>query len=68
MNAKIGIDANRVSKEPRERLQAIWTEPRIVDAVFVITTCIAVSKFGDALGVELEPLFGGVDPVLHIGH
>ena len=27
-----------------------------------------VSKFGDALGVELEPMFEGVKPVLTISH
>ena len=37
-------------------------------AVFVITTYITVSKFGDALGVELEPMFDGVEPVLTIDH
>ncbi len=39
-----------------------------VDAVFVITIYIAVSKFGDALGVELEPMFEGAKPILHVAH
>jgi len=30
--------------------------------------CIAISKFGDALGVELEPVFQGLDPILHVEH
>ena len=44
------------------------TEPQIVEAVFVITQYIAVSKFGDALGVELEPVFDGISPILPVAH
>lgn len=65
---QIGEDANRVPKALWDRLHAHWTEPQIVDAAFVITTYIAVSKFGDALGVELEPMFEGVKPQLTIHH
>ena len=45
-----------------------WTEPRIVEATFVITTYIMVSKFGDALRVDLEPMFDGVTPILTVKH
>ena len=65
---QIGEDANRIPKELWDRLHKHWTEPQIVDACFVITTYIMVSKFGDALGVELEPMFDGVKPVLTINH
>jgi len=65
---QIGIDANNVSDELWERLHAHWTEPQIVDAAFVITIYIAVSKFGDALGVELEPMFDGVKSILSVAH
>ena len=65
---QIGEDANRVPKELWDRLHTHWTEPQIVDATFVITTYIMVSKFGDALGVELEPMFDGVNPQLTISH
>ena len=65
---QIGEDANRVSKSLWDRLHAHWSEPEIVDAAFVITIYIAVSKFGDALGVELEPMFDGVEPQLTIKH
>lgn len=68
LTVQIGVDANRVSKELWDRLHAHWTEPQIVDAVFVITIYIAVSKFGDALGVELEPMFDGVQPILKVAH
>jgi len=36
--------------------------------VFTITIYIAVSKFGDALGVELEPVFDGIRPLLKVQH
>lgn len=65
---QIGEDANRVPKGLWDRLHANWSEPQIVDATFVITIYIAVSKFGDALGVELEPMFEGVEPVLSVNH
>jgi len=68
LTVQIGEDANRVSKELWDRLHTNWTEPQIVDAVFVITIYIAVSKFGDALGVELEPMFEGVKSILHVSH
>ncbi|MGF6861176.1 4-carboxymuconolactone decarboxylase [Rhodobacteraceae bacterium MBR-64] len=65
---QIGVDANRVPKDLWKRLHDHWSEAQIVDAAFVITTYIAVSKFGDALGVELEPMFEGVNPKLHVAH
>ncbi len=68
LTVQIGEDANHVSEALWERLHKHWTEPQIVDAVFVITTYIAVSKFGDALGVKLEPMFDGVQPMLKVDH
>lgn len=68
LTVQIGIDANRLSKDLWDRLHKHFTEPQIVEAVFTITTYIMVSKFGDALGVELEPVFSGIDPILHVTH
>ena len=68
LTVQIGIDANRVPKELWDRLHGHFTEPQIVEAVFVITQYIAISKFGDALGVVLEPVFTGLDPILHVAH
>ena len=65
---QIWADANRVPKSLWDKLHAHWTEPEIVDACFVICIYIAVSKFGDALGVELEPMFDGVSPQLKVSH
>ncbi len=68
LTVQIGIDANRVSKDLWDRLHTHFTEPQIVEAVFTITIYIAVSKFGDALGVALEPVFSGIQPILEVAH
>ena len=68
LTVQIGVDANRLSKDLWDRLHQHFTEPQIVEAVFTITIYIAVSKFGDALGVELEPVFDGIQPLLHVQH
>ena len=68
LTVQIGIDANKLSKELWDRLHQHFTEPQIVEAVFTITIYIAVSKFGDALGVALEPVFDGIEPLLHVKH
>ncbi len=68
LTVQIGVDANRVSKELWDRLHRYFTEPQIVEAVFTITTYIGVSKFGDALGVALEPVFDGIQPLLQVSH
>lgn len=65
---QIGEDGNDVSKELWDRLHEHWTDAQIVDAAFTITTYIMVSKFGDALGVQLEEMFDGVTPILKVEH
>lgn len=50
------------------RLHEHFSEPQIVEAAYVITQYIAISKFGDALGVELEPVFDGLKPILAVEH
>jgi AhpD family alkylhydroperoxidase len=68
LTIQIGVDANHVSKELWDRLHQHFSEPQIVEAVFTITVYIAVSKFGDALGVGLEPVFSGLNPILEVKH
>jgi len=68
LTVQIGVDANRIPKDLWDRLHKHFSEPQIVEAVFTITIYIAVSKFGDALGVELEPVFSGIQPILEISH
>lgn len=64
LTVQIGVDANRVPAELWARVHEHFTEPQIVEAVAVITAYIMVSKFGDALGVALEPVFDDVQPIL----
>jgi AhpD family alkylhydroperoxidase len=66
LTVQIGVDANRVSKELWGWLHSHFTEPQIVEAVYVITQYIAISNFGDALGVELEPVFSELSPILEV--
>lgn len=68
LTEQIGVDANRLSKDLWDRLHHHFTEAQIVEAVFTITVYIAVSKFGDALGVALEDVFGDAKPLLHVHH
>lgn len=68
LTEQIGIDANRISESLWSRVKKHYTEPQIVEAVYVITQYIAISKFGDALGVVLEPVFEGLKPILEIEH
>ena len=68
LTVQIGDDANRVPEALWDRLNQHFSEPQIVEAVFTITIYIAVSKFGDALGVELEEVFSGIKPVLQVAH
>jgi AhpD family alkylhydroperoxidase len=68
LTVQIGIDANRISNDIWSRVKAHYTEPQIVEAVYVITQYIAISKFGDALGVVLEPVFTGGTPILEVAH
>ena len=66
LTAQIGIDANNISDDIWNTVKAHYSEAQIVEAVYVITQYIAISKFGDALGVVLEPVFQGFDPILHV--
>ena len=68
LTQQIWADANRLSRDLWQRLHEHYTEAQIVEAVFVITMYIQVSKFGDALGVVLEPAFDGMNPILHLEH
>ena len=66
LTAQIGIDANNISDDIWQKVKAHYSEAQIVEAVYVITQYIAISKFGDALGVILEPVFQEFDPILHV--
>lgn len=57
LTIQIREDANRVSDELWARVRQHWSEQQAVEIVYTITTYIMISKFGDALQVELEPVF-----------
>jgi hypothetical protein len=57
-----------VPEELWERLNRHYTQAQIAEAVFTITQHIAIDKFGDALEVELEPVFSGLSPIVKVAH
>jgi len=57
LTLQIRDDANRVSEELWNEVRAHWSEEQAVEIVYTITVYIMISKFGDALHVELEPVF-----------
>lgn len=64
LTIQIREDANKVSDELWNRLRKHYTEAQVVEIIYVITIYIMVSKFGDALQVELEPVFAGLETQL----
>jgi len=50
-------DANDVPPKLWRTLKRHWTDAQLVEATFVISFYVAVSKFADSLGLELEPQF-----------
>lgn len=68
LTEQVWKDANRVSDGLWERVRKHYNEGQIIEILATITTYIMVSKFGDALQVELEPVFSGVEPILFKQH
>ena len=64
LTVQIWEDANKVGEELSARVREHYDEGQVVEIVATITTYIMVSKFGDSLGVELEPVFDGIEPIL----
>jgi len=64
LTVQIREDANKVSDELWARIREHWSEKQAVEIVYVITIYIMVSKFGDVLHVELEPVFSGLETQL----
>ncbi len=62
----IGINAHHIPDELWDTLRKHFTDAQIVEAAFTIVTYIAMSKFGSALGVELEAVFSNTDPILKV--
>ncbi len=59
LNAEMLADARRISPETWAAMKEHWRDDQIIELVATIGAYIQVSKFGDSLGVELEPVFQG---------
>ncbi len=62
--AHVVLDPEGIPQEVWERVRAHYDDGQIVEIVATIGAYLQVSKFGDAMGVELEAVFHGHQPVL----
>ena len=62
--AHVVLDPEAIPSDVWDRVRAHYDDGQIVEIVATIGAYLQVSKFGDALGVELEPVFHGHQPVL----
>ena len=64
---QVGRNAKDLSQEMLDRLQTYYTEAQIVEATLVVTIFSAMSDFGEAIGLDVEPVFRGMTPILPTG-
>lgn len=64
LNDEMLADARRISPTTWSEVKKYWRDDQIVEILATIGAYIQVSKFGDSLGVELEPVFHGRSSVL----
>lgn len=62
--AQVVLDPEKIPAETWSAVRKFYTDDQIVEIVASIGAYIQVSKFGDAMGVELEPVFHGRPSVL----
>ena len=62
--AHVVTGPEEIPAEVWERVHAHYDDGQIVEIVATIGAYLQVSKFGDAMGVELEEAFHGHEPVL----
>ncbi len=62
--AHVVIDPEKIPAEVWARVKEHYDDGQIVEIVATIGAYLQVSKFGDSLGVELEDVFYGHEPVL----
>lgn len=58
------LDPEQIPPDVWERVRAHYDDGQIVEILATIGAYLQVSKFGDAMGVELEDAFHGHKPVL----
>lgn len=59
LNVALLTDPQAISQELWSRIKKHWDDAQIVEILVTIGAYLQVSKFGDAMGVELEPVFHG---------
>lgn len=64
LTAHVVIDPEQIPAEVWARVKEHYDDGQIVEIVTTIAAYLQVSKFGDALGVELEPVWHGHEPIL----
>ncbi len=57
--AQIVIDPEQIPADTWARVRQHYSDAQLVELVATIGAYMQVSKFGDAMGVELEPVFRG---------
>ena len=62
--AHVVLDPEKITADVWTRVKEHYDDGQIVEIVATIGAYLQVSKFGDALGVELEPVWHGHQPVL----
>ena len=62
--AHVVLDPEEIPMEVWENVKEHYDDGQIVEIVATIGAYLQVSKFGDALGVQLEPVWHGLEPIL----
>lgn len=61
---QVGTNVHQIENTIWDRIREYFSESQIVEAVLTVTVFSALSDFGGALGVSLEPVFEGMAPIL----
>ena len=64
LTAHVILDPERIPAQVWAEVKEHYDDGQIVEIVATIGAYLQVSKFGDAMGVELEPVWYGHQPVL----
>ncbi len=62
--AQMVLNPEKITQEMWDNVKKYYDDGQIVEIVATIGAYLQVSKFGDALGVELESVWSGYQPVL----
>ncbi len=62
--AQVVLDPEQIPAEMWAKVRQYYSDDQVVEVLATIGAYIQVSKFGDAMGVELEPVFHGRSSVL----